>query len=226
MTEDLRGQAPFSFECHRCGNCCRVGHGQVWVTEDDVEAMAVRLKMPLDGFVKRFVRAVDGRLSIREQADGRCSLLDDDQACTVYEERPQQCRSFPYWPQLMQEGPALEKTAGYCQGIQRYPTTAVATQILPQVLVILMQSGGKEIPAADQAASPRWASSLEVDLYLATGRCWQAVDAAAQPELRQQLQDLAEHSGYPWSYAPWEWLLADRRGGWSTRGGLPAISSA
>ncbi|MGB0952012.1 MAG: YkgJ family cysteine cluster protein [Planctomycetota bacterium] len=224
MTEDLQAQAPFSFDCHRCGNCCRVGHGQVWVTQEDVIVMAKRLQMPLEGFVARFVRSVDGRLSIREERDGSCSLLDGGNACTVYAERPQQCRTFPYWPQLMQEGRALEMASGYCQGIQRYPSSALAATVLPQVQALLATLGSPH--AEPPSTAVPWASSLEVDLYLASGVCWIIEDPVQQQQLRQQLQDLADASGYPWSYAPWERLLADRRGGWSTRGDLPAISPA
>lgn len=226
MTEDLQAQAPFSFDCHRCGNCCRVGHGQVWVTEMDVQKMASRLQMPVEGFVTRIVRSVGGRLSLREEGDGSCSLLQGSNACTVYEERPAQCRSFPFWPQLMEEGRALELAAGYCQGIQRYPDPGLVQKILPEVLELLLAAGATESNEPSDGSETHWSSSLEVDLFLASGRRFTLGPKVDGEELRRQLQDLATRSGYPWAYAPWARLLTDRRGGWSTRGNLPSLPSA
>jgi len=91
---------PFSFDCHRCGNCCRVGHGKVWFEESDLPAMARAFGIAQDAFVQRFVRRVGDRLSLMENADGSCSLLDGDSHCSIYEIRPKQCRDFPFWPQL------------------------------------------------------------------------------------------------------------------------------
>lgn len=224
MTAPKQEQAPFSFDCHRCGNCCRVGRGQVWATAEEVGAMAARLGIGLEGFTARFLRQVDGRLSLREEADGSCSLLQGQNRCTVYEARPEQCRTFPYWPSLMQEGRALELAAGYCLGLQRYPSPEVASTVLPKVRLQLQDAGAVAIPR--DTAPDRHASSLEVDLYLATGRRLQVDDAIAREQLRRGLQQLAEAERYPWSYAPWAGLLADRRGGWASRGGLPALSSA
>jgi len=226
MNQDLQEQAPFSFDCHRCGHCCRVGHGQVWVTEQDVAAMATQLELPIDAFVLRFVRRVDGRLSIREESDGSCALLDGGNHCVVYEQRPDQCRTFPYWPQLMVEGNALEQAAGYCLGIQRYPSIHLVKEVLPQVYALMLEAGAAEISSVDVEPlhGAREASSLEVDLFLATGRRLLHPDPEMREVLRRQLQDLAQRSGYPWSHAPWARLLADRRGGWSNRIPLPALA--
>ena len=217
---------PFSFDCHRCGNCCRVGHGQVWFEETDLPAMAETFGIKLDAFVNRFVRRVGNRLSLMENPDGSCSLLDGNSHCSIYELRPKQCRDFPYWPQLTEDSRALELAAGYCQGIQRYPSKELLCSVLPQVVQILdfaMQPEGSA-SAVDGGEGERWGSSLEVDLYLASAKERRIKKPQTIGEVRQQLEALATQSGYPWSVAPWERILADRRAGWMASGGLPTFA--
>ncbi|MCX8228508.1 MAG: YkgJ family cysteine cluster protein [Planctomycetota bacterium] len=108
----------FDFNCCRSGNCCRTGHGQVWLKEEEMEGMASEKKMTLEAFVRMHVRQVDGRFSIREAEHGRCSLLEGLNVCSVYEARPEQCRTFPFWPSLLKGGKALAAAAAYCPGLK------------------------------------------------------------------------------------------------------------
>ncbi len=111
-------EAPFRFECHRCGHCCRTGHGRVWFEEEELAPMAAARGMEVEAFVRLHVVAVDGRLSLREGPHGRCGLLEGLCDCSVYEARPAQCRSFPFWPAILEGGSALLDAAAYCPGIQ------------------------------------------------------------------------------------------------------------
>ena len=113
----LDSSPPFDFSCCRSGNCCRTGHGQVWLEEEDMKGMASAKQMTLEAFVRLHVRQVDGRFSIREAEHGRCSLLEGLNACAVYETRPEQCRTFPFWSTLLEGGEALKKAASYCPGL-------------------------------------------------------------------------------------------------------------
>ncbi|MFK5954983.1 MAG: YkgJ family cysteine cluster protein [Planctomycetota bacterium] len=215
----------FSFDCHRCGNCCRVGHGQVWFEESDLPAMAAAFGVQVDPFVQRFVRRVGNRLSILENADGSCSLLDGDAHCSIYAERPAQCRDFPYWPQLTEHADALDLAAGYCQGIQRYPQRATLSLVLASAAAFLDAVLERDLAAGQllPADGERWGSSIEVDLYLASAKERRILRPESLQEVRIYLETLSTESGYPWSVAPWERILADRRGGWMAQGGLPSL---
>lgn len=52
-------------------------------------------------FADTFVRAAYGRLSLQDRLiDGEqiCCMFDYiDNMCTIYEHRPSQCRTFPFW---------------------------------------------------------------------------------------------------------------------------------
>src|SRR5262245_13427228 len=86
------------FECTRCGKCCTGEPGYVWVTDDELRAIADYLQQPFEE-----VRAVRTRLghrglTLREKANGDCVFYDRDlPGCTIYPVRPPQCRTWPFW---------------------------------------------------------------------------------------------------------------------------------
>lgn len=96
------------FECTCCGNCCTGPEGVVWFTPAEGREMAQRLGLDDDEFHRLHARRVDGRWSLKERVldDGRhdCVFLDRETIpgkaiCGVYEARPTQCRTWPFWPE-------------------------------------------------------------------------------------------------------------------------------
>ncbi len=89
------------FQCTQCGNCCSgPGTGFVWVDDQDIEQMAAAMDMSdaVESFRRRFIRQVGTRESLVEYSDGDCIFLDPQKRnCMVYEARPIQCRTWPFW---------------------------------------------------------------------------------------------------------------------------------
>ena len=84
--------------------------------------MAARLGMSVTAFVDRYVRTVpDPRTSMTRMAlveeRGRCALLEGTNTCSVYEDRPEHCRSFPYWPSVLEDPDGFELARSTCPGI-------------------------------------------------------------------------------------------------------------
>ncbi len=104
------------FECGRCGHCCQ-GEGYVWVGKRRIEAIARFLGLDPEAFGRRYLRRVGGRLSLVEKADGDCVFWDREQGCTIYEARPEQCRSFPFWPEHLASPESWRQAARSCGGI-------------------------------------------------------------------------------------------------------------
>ncbi len=50
--------------------------------------------------------------------NGRCEFLGNDNRCRIYAVRPRQCRTYPFWPELMTPG-AWRAEAARCEGIGR-----------------------------------------------------------------------------------------------------------
>jgi Fe-S-cluster containining protein len=108
------------FHCTQCGNCCTGEPGFVWVTQEDIARLARHYGIDEETFIRRHVRRVGTRYSLTERADGDCTLLtwDGDKAvCTAYDQRPLQCRTFPFWPENLRTRRVWDSLADKCPGI-------------------------------------------------------------------------------------------------------------
>ncbi|MDR0870039.1 MAG: YkgJ family cysteine cluster protein [Planctomycetaceae bacterium] len=121
------------FECKQCGRCCGGAPGYVWVTGDEIKAMAEHLGFSAGLFEQSFVHTVRGRKrSLKEFPNGDCVLLDENLGCKVYENRPVQCRTWPFWEQNVRGKKAWAETAKRCPGCnqgKRYHVAEIEERI-------------------------------------------------------------------------------------------------
>lgn len=106
------------FRCTQCGDCCTGAPGYVWVTNAEIEAIATELDEPdLQRFERQFVRKVGIRKSLREFSDGDCVFFDNKtRQCAVYNARPRQCRTWPFWDSNLRSPKAWQETCEVCPG--------------------------------------------------------------------------------------------------------------
>jgi len=80
--------------------------------------MALYLSIPLELFVRRYIRQVADRFALTEVKKRKydCVFLQDCK-CIVYEVRPRQCRTFPWWKENLSSEKSWEEAAKYCEGI-------------------------------------------------------------------------------------------------------------
>lgn len=110
------------FTCTRCGECCRgPDPGYVEVDEAMIARLAEHQGLTPDAFSRRYVRWVAnlGVYSLTEKKNGDCIFWSDGQGCTVYEARPTQCRTFPFWPETIATPEAWDEYAADCPGMTR-----------------------------------------------------------------------------------------------------------
>lgn len=107
-----------AFECTGCGNCCSGSPGYVWVNEQEVEAIAEYLKIPIDKFRKTYLRQKEGRFALVElkYKNYDCIFLKDNK-CSIYPVRPVQCRTYPWWIANLSSKEAWENAAKTCEGM-------------------------------------------------------------------------------------------------------------
>jgi Fe-S-cluster containining protein len=110
-----------SFECTRCGNCCTGAPGYVWVTADEIAAIARHLGQPVEVVRATYTYRTSGRISLRERANGDCVFWDKKVGCTVYPARPAQCRTWPFWESVTESRRTWTKTAENCPGMNHGP---------------------------------------------------------------------------------------------------------
>ena len=105
------------FECTQCGACCSGEPGYVWVDEAEIAAMADEMNMSVESFEHKFVRNLGYDKSLVEYPDGDCILLDPEtRKCTVYESRPIQCRTWPFWDSTIRKKKDWKETCLVCPG--------------------------------------------------------------------------------------------------------------
>jgi uncharacterized protein len=108
---DNQKNFPFDFDSNACescrGKCCRGSGGHVWVSKKELKRIADKKKMDIALFAKKYVRKVKGRLSLKENyinSEHLCCFFDHiDYKCTIYKNRPRQCRTFPFWDEFRKE---------------------------------------------------------------------------------------------------------------------------
>jgi hypothetical protein len=112
--------AGLAFECQACGRCCAgPEEGYVWANDEEILRMAKHLNMSEKNFCKEYVRKVGRRQSLVEQKKSHDCVFLKDGKCTIYEVRPTQCRTWPFWTSNI-ASPADWSLAGMrCVGINR-----------------------------------------------------------------------------------------------------------
>ena len=108
------------FECTQCGDCCSGAPGYVWVNQEEIDALAQKLGMDVEAFEQKYVRRVGVRRTLVEFPNGDCVFLDPGtRRCTVYEARPRQCRTWPFWESNLQTPASWKETCERCPGCGR-----------------------------------------------------------------------------------------------------------
>jgi hypothetical protein len=104
------------FTCTQCGDCCTGAPGYVWVTDDELQAIAKHLGLPLAEVRDLYSRAARGKRTLREKNNGDCIFFERKKGCTIYPVRPAQCRTWPFWEKNVETPEAWEKTCETCPG--------------------------------------------------------------------------------------------------------------
>ncbi len=120
--------AGLHFSCTQCGRCCSGSPGFVLLTEDECIAIARRLNMPLHAFKSRYTHLMSRGRSLNDQPHLHydCVFLDrttipGKAICGIYEDRPAQCRTWPFWSSNLHSEQHWTRAAKVCPGIDHGP---------------------------------------------------------------------------------------------------------
>lgn len=105
------------FECQGTGRCClsRGSYGYVYLTLADRRRLARHLELTTQAFTRRYCKNTDGHFHLRDHT-GPCQFLKG-KGCSVYEARPTQCRTWPFWPENMNARTWNNEVKKYCPGV-------------------------------------------------------------------------------------------------------------
>ena len=107
------------FECQGSGKCClsRGQYGYVYVTLEDRRRLAGHFGLTTTQFTRKYCQKKDGYVQLAyEKASDNCMFLEG-KGCTVYEARPTQCRTWPFWPEVMAPKAWAAEVEAFCPGI-------------------------------------------------------------------------------------------------------------
>ena len=87
-----------SFNCRRCGACCRIKDGIVRVSEDEIARIAAFLGVSEADFIANDTELSPDRKSLilKNASNGACVYLTSDNLCRINPVKPNKCSTFPF----------------------------------------------------------------------------------------------------------------------------------
>jgi Fe-S-cluster containining protein len=132
-----------SFACTSCGRCCKSRNTRVYVNPSEVEELATYKSTTVPEFLHKYTSTVtDARGRVLTTLVGhptlqQCVFLEGNK-CSVYEARPTQCRTYPFWPQNL-IGPAEWRAeATNCEGILLHKDVSPEDEVVPEEIALNM----------------------------------------------------------------------------------------
>ncbi|MGB5180561.1 MAG: YkgJ family cysteine cluster protein [Gammaproteobacteria bacterium] len=122
-------QQALRFSCTQCGQCCATaGEYYVYLNDEESERIRAFVHLSRGWFRRRYLQRLDGGDRVLASGpDERCIFLDSEGSCRVYAVRPVQCRTYPFWPELLGSAAAWNREARRCEGINQGRVVARST---------------------------------------------------------------------------------------------------
>jgi Fe-S-cluster containining protein len=109
-----------AFRCRQCGECCS-WPGSVFFTQEEIERAASVCEQSVPEFIDRYrLRYLEWGEWELASARG-CPLLDKDKRCRIYQARPLQCASWPFWRSQVKDAAARRELMRECPGCRTGP---------------------------------------------------------------------------------------------------------
>ena len=105
--------------CGYCGAKCCKGNGYVLLHKDEIESISEYLKRTVDEFIKFYTKKAEyGKkttlIDLKINGETKCVFLDENNRCEIYEVRPKQCKTFPFWNSLKNKN--IKELQNLCPG--------------------------------------------------------------------------------------------------------------
>lgn len=109
------------FKCKQCSACCRHEPGVVILSDNDIMRLCKHLRIEADEFIEKYCKSVYNSkgyrvFSLIETRDYDC-IFWSPKGCKVYRARPVQCRTYPFWDEIIKDEKAWNSEAKNCPGM-------------------------------------------------------------------------------------------------------------
>lgn len=119
LSKDEWWQKGIRFECQGSGKCC-TSHGEygfVFLTLEDRKRFAKFFKISSSAFTKKYCEKTDDTWHLKEDPKNPDCMFLKNKRCSTYEARPDQCRTWPFWPEVMKAKSWSKDVASFCPGV-------------------------------------------------------------------------------------------------------------
>jgi Fe-S-cluster containining protein len=117
IMQELHEQAFEEIDCLTCANCCRTT--SPIVTDRDIDRIAKHLRTKPGELIAKYLRLDEEGDYVFRSAP--CPFLQNDNACSIYDNRPQACRTYPHTDRkkFQQLADLTYKNSFICPAVQR-----------------------------------------------------------------------------------------------------------
>jgi hypothetical protein len=109
---DLHEEAFDKVDCLQCANCCK--NFSPRFKTPDVKRISKLLRMRESDFIETYLKVDEDGDFVANTAP--CPFLGADNYCSIYEDRPSDCRRFPYTDEdvIIKRQPLTLKNSTFC----------------------------------------------------------------------------------------------------------------
>jgi uncharacterized protein len=149
------------FTCQGEGKCCitRGRYGYVYLSFNDRRRLAGYFCISTADFTARYTEKKDGLYQLK-YANKDCPFMESNR-CAVYDARPWQCRTWPFWPENMNKTVWEREVASYCPGVGKGRLYSAAE--IDQILKKKKDVSGCRMKSNGPGSLPRAARRIPPD---------------------------------------------------------------
>lgn len=126
------------FKCTGCGKCCTGSPGYVYLSKPDVDRMTAHFQIEAPEFLEKYAKREGEFYVLKDRTGSHDCIFLENNRCSVYEARPIQCRTFPWWAYHLEDKQHWDEAAKRCEGINHPDAPVVpALHIQEQCLTYL-----------------------------------------------------------------------------------------
>lgn len=126
------------FKCTGCGKCCTGSPGYVFLSLNDLERIAAHFALSSQEFARKYTRFVDGQYALLDAQGSEDCIFLENKRCAIYEVRPTQCKTFPWWLHNLRTPEEWKEAKERCEGIDHSEAPLVPSlEIRQQCLTYL-----------------------------------------------------------------------------------------
>ena len=123
------------FSCTQCGKCCHIRNDMafVFLNKSERKRLAITKNMSLEKFERTYCLQNKNQDWILKFKSGRCVFLKGKK-CSVNTAKPTQCRTWPFWPELLVDKKTFKKEViDFCPGSRKKTPIVSAKEIKKQI---------------------------------------------------------------------------------------------